>query len=83
METLNILWKIVPKSQGTIGILRVTVEGVRGTVVLRCSDQSEVIVQGIRSSVMSNVISAMQAMRFSRKECEAAFFALILDSKRG
>ena len=52
------------------------------TVVLRCSDQSEVIVQGIRSSVMSNVISAMQAMRFSRKECEA-FFALMLDFKRG
>ena len=29
------------------------------TVVLRCSDQSEVIIQGIRSSVMSNVISAV------------------------
>ena len=28
MEALNILWKIVPKSEGTIGILRVTVEGV-------------------------------------------------------
>ena len=27
MEALNILWKIVPKSQGTIGILRVTTEG--------------------------------------------------------
>ena len=27
MEALNILWKIVPKSQGTIGILRVTAEG--------------------------------------------------------
>ena len=27
MEALNILWKIVPKSQGTIGILIVTVEG--------------------------------------------------------
>ena len=27
MEALNILWKIVPKSQETIGILRVTVEG--------------------------------------------------------
>ena len=34
---------------------------IRGqkTIVLRCSDQSEVIVQGIRSSTMSNVISAM------------------------
>ena len=28
------------------------------TVVLRCSDQSEVIVQGIRLSAMSNVIFA-------------------------
>ena len=27
MEALNILWKIVPKSQGTIGILKVTVKG--------------------------------------------------------
>ena len=27
MEALNILWKIVLKSQGTIGILKVTVEG--------------------------------------------------------
>ena len=52
------------------------------TVVLRCSDQSEVIIQGIRSSVMSNVISAMKARRFIRKGYEA-FLALILDSKRG
>ena len=51
-------------------------------VVLRCSDQSEVIIQGIRSNVMSNVISAMQARRFIRKGYEA-FLALILDSKRG
>ena len=27
MEALNILWKIVPKSQGTIGILKVIAEG--------------------------------------------------------
>ena len=27
MKALNILWKIVLKSQGTIGILRVTAEG--------------------------------------------------------
>ena len=52
------------------------------TVVLRCSDQFEVIVHGIRSSMMSNVISAMQARRFLRKGCET-FLALILDSKRG
>ena len=52
------------------------------TVVLRCSGQSEVIIQGIRSSAMSNVILAMQARRFLRKGCET-FFSLILDSKRG
>ena len=40
------------------------------------------IIQGIRSSVMLNVISAMQARRFIRKGYEA-FLALILDSKRG
>ena len=40
------------------------------------------IIQGIRSSVMSNVISSMQARRFIRKGYEA-FLALILDSKRG
>ena len=50
--------------------------------MLRCSDQSEVIVHGIRSSAMSNVISAMQARRFLRKGFET-FLALILDSKRG
>ena len=37
------------------------------TVVLRCSDQSKVVIQGIRSSVMSNVISAIQTRRFIRK----------------
>ena len=51
------------------------------TILLKCSDLSEVIVQGIRSGPMSNVISAMQARRFLRKGCEA-FFALVLDSKR-
>ena len=51
-------------------------------IVLRCSDRLEVIVQGIISSAMSNVISAVQARRFMRKGCET-FFALILDSKRG
>ena len=50
--------------------------------MLRCSDQSEVIIQGIRSSIMSKVISAMQARRFIRKGYEA-FLALILGSKRG
>ena len=50
--------------------------------MLRCSNQFEVIIQGIRSSIMSNVISAMQARRFIRKGYET-FLALLLDSKRG
>ena len=61
---------------------RAIVDCGQKTVVLRCSDQSEVIIQGIRSSVMYNVISAMKARRFIRKGYEA-FLALILDSKRG
>ena len=51
-------------------------------VVLKCSDLSNVIVHGIRSESESNVISAMQARHFLRKDCEA-FLALVLDSKRG
>ena len=50
--------------------------------MLRCSDQTGVIVQGIGSSVMFNVNSAMQARRFMRKGCET-FLVVILDSKRG
>ena len=46
---------------------RAIVDCGQKTVVLRCFDQSEVIIQGIRSSVMSNVISSMQARRFIRK----------------
>ena len=61
---------------------RVIVDCGKKIVVLRCSDQTEVIVQGIGSSVMSNVISAMQARRFMRKGCET-FLAVILESKRG
>ena len=38
---------------------RAIVDCGQKTVVLRCSDLSEVIVQGIRSGAMSNVISAM------------------------
>ena len=52
------------------------------TLLLRCSDQSEVIVQGIRSSAMSKVISAMQARRLMRKGYET-FLVVILNSKRG
>ena len=32
---------------------------------------------------MSNIIYAMQARNFLRKGCEAFFFSLVLDSKRG
>ena len=51
-------------------------------VVLKCSDQSEVIVHGIQSGPLSNVISAIQSRRFLKKGCEASL-ALVLDSKRG
>ena len=61
---------------------RAIVDCGQKTVVLRCSDQTEVIVKGIGSSVMSNVISTMQARRFMRKGCET-FLVVILDSKRG
>ena len=50
--------------------------------MLKCFDLSNVIVHGIRSSPMSNVIFVMQARRFLRKGCEA-FLALVLDYKRG
>ena len=52
------------------------------TIVLKCSDQSEVIVHGVRYGLMSNVISAMQARRLLRKGCEA-FLALVVDFKGG
>ena len=52
------------------------------TIMLRCSDQSEVIVHGVRFGAMSIVILAMQARRLLRKGCEA-FLALVLNSKRG
>ena len=61
---------------------RAIVDCGQKTVVLRCSNQTEVIVQGIGSSVMSNVISTMQAKRIMRKGCET-FLVVILDSKRG
>ena len=61
---------------------RAIVDCGQKTIVLRCSDKSKVIIQGIRSNEMSNVISTMQARRFIRKGYEA-FLALILDSKRG
>ena len=50
-------------------------------VLLKCSDLSEVTIQGIRSESIPKVISAMEARCFLRKGCEA-FLALILDSKR-
>ena len=51
-------------------------------VVLKCSDQSELTVHGIRSIPVSNVISAVQARCFFIKGYEA-FFALVFDSKGG
>ena len=46
---------------------RAIIDYDKKTLVLRCSDQSEVIVHGVRSSPMSNVISVMQARRLLRK----------------
>ena len=48
MEALNILWQIVPKSQGRIGILRVTIEG--GSRHHR-QLKIEVEVEGARASI--------------------------------
>ena len=61
---------------------RVIVDCDKKTVVLKCSDMLEVIVHGIRSGPVLNVISAMEARRFLIKGCEA-FLALVLNSKRG
>ena len=61
---------------------RVIIKCDKKTVVLKCSNQWEVIVHGIRSSPLSNVISAMQTRCFLIKGCEA-FLALVLDSKSG
>ena len=48
MEALKILWQIVPKSQGTIGIIRVTVEGGPRN---HCRLEIEVEVEGARASI--------------------------------
>ena len=61
---------------------RAIVDCDKKTVLLKCSDLSEVTIHGIQSDLVSNVISAMQARRFLKKGCEA-FLALVLDSKRG
>ena len=60
---------------------RAIVDCDKKIVMLKCSDLSEVTVQGIRSKSTSKVISVMETRRFLRKGCEA-FLALILDSKR-
>ena len=60
---------------------RAIVDCNKKIVQLKCSDLSEVIVQGIRSESVSKIISAMEARRFLRKGCET-FLALILNSKR-
>ena len=48
MEALNILWQIVPKSQETIGILRVTVEG---GLRHHCRLEIEVEVEGAKANI--------------------------------
>ena len=61
---------------------RAIIDCDKKTVVLKCPDLSEVNVHGIQFGSVSNIIFGMQARRFLRKGCEA-FFALVLDSKRG
>ena len=61
---------------------RAIVDCDKKIVLLKCSDLSEVTVQGIRSESIPKVISTMEARRFLRKGCET-FLALILDSKKG
>ena len=60
---------------------RAIVDCDKKTVLLKCSNLSEVTIQGIRSESIPKVISAMEGRLFLRKGCEA-FLALILDSKR-
>ena len=61
---------------------RAIVDCDKKIVTLKFSDLSEVIVHGIQSEALSNVISTMQARRLLRKGCEA-FLTSVLDSKRG
>ena len=61
---------------------RAIIECDKKMTVLKCSNMSEVTIHCIRSELVSNVISVMQARCFLRKGCEA-FLALVLDSKRG
>ena len=60
---------------------RAIVDCDKKIVLLKCSDLSEVIVQGFRSESIPKVILDMEARCFLRKGCEA-FLALILDSKK-
>ena len=60
---------------------RAIVDCDKKIVFLKCSDLSEVTIQGIRSESVPKVISSMKARRFLRRGC-VAFLALILDSKR-
>ena len=60
---------------------RAIVDYDKKTVLLKCSNLSEVTVQGIRSESRPKVILAIKARCFLRKGIEA-FLALILDSKR-
>ena len=43
------------------------------TLLLKCSDMSEVTVHGIRLDSLSNLISFIQARRFLRKGCESLY----------
>ena len=64
MEALNILWKIVLMSQGTIGILRVTAEGG-----LRHHRRLEIVVE---------VEGARPSMEDEEPQCQRQWIVLCL-----
>ena len=61
---------------------RAIVECDQKTMALKCLDQSEVTMHGVRSGPLCKIISAIQAQQFLKKGYET-FLASVLDSKRG
>ena len=61
---------------------RAIIECDKKMMVLKCSDQSKVTVHGIRSGPLSNVVSAMQAWKFLKKNDVRAFYHWCLTLRR-
>ena len=55
---------------------RVIVDCNKISIVLKCSDQMEVTVNGIQAGPLSDVISTIQACQFLRKRCKDFFFGI-------